>query len=94
MADNSKPGYMHPLSDYAHEMFEMFVQKQWLKEIDRQINAVNRSINKARKAKQRVDKGRFVLQKLIDEYNTRYHDSLCAKEGKRPYAENGGEDDA
>ncbi len=68
------------MADYIHKMFEMFIQRRWLKEIDHQLNAVNRSIRKAIKAKQSVDHGRFVLQKLIDEYNTRYHDGICVKE--------------
>ncbi len=79
MTDNTKPEYMS-LSDHIHVMFEMFVQKRWLKELDRQLSAVNRSSREAREAKQRADHELFVLHKLIDEYNTRYHDGIFVKE--------------
>ena len=80
MDDNAKDNIFEPILNYARDMFEMFVQKQWLKEINRQLASVNRAIKKARQAKQRVDHKRFVLQKLIDEYNARYDNGLSVKE--------------
>jgi hypothetical protein len=66
--------------DYIRELIELSARKCWLKEIDRQLVAVNRAIRKARRAKQAVDRQKFVLQKLIDEYNKRYNDRLNVQE--------------
>lgn len=68
------------MAEYIRDMFGLFVQEQWLKEINRQLNSVNRSINKARKAGRRVERKRYALQKLIDEYNARYNDGLGVRE--------------
>lgn len=68
------------MKEFIREMIELSARKCWLKEIDRQLETVNRSIRKVRRAQQAVDRQKFVLQKLIDEYNKRYHDGLGVKE--------------
>lgn len=66
--------------DFIRALIELSAKERWLKEIDRQLESVNRAIRKVDRAKQNVDRQKFVLQKLIDEYNMRYHDGLNVQE--------------
>ena len=68
------------MKEFIREMIELSAKKRWLKEIDRQLETVNRSIGKVRRAQQAVDRQKLILQGLIDEYNKRYHDGLGVKE--------------
>jgi hypothetical protein len=70
------------VKEFIREMIELSAKKRWLKEIDRQLETVNRSIRKVRRAQQAVDRQKLILQGLIDEYNKRYHDGLGVKEEK------------
>lgn len=66
--------------EYIQKMIELAAQKRWLKEIERQLNEVNRAIGKVRQAEQNVNRNKFVLKKLIDEYNSRFQECLEVKE--------------
>lgn len=68
------------MKEFIREMIELSARKRWLKEIDRQLETVNRSIREVRRSHQAVDRQKLILQGLIDEYNKRYHDGLCVKE--------------
>ena len=60
------------MKEFIREMIELSAKERWLKEIDRQLETVNRSIGKVRRAQQAVDRQKLILQGLIDEYNKRY----------------------
>lgn len=68
------------MKEFIREMIELSAKKRWLKEIDRQLETVNQSIRKVRRARQAVDRQKLILQGLIDEYNKRYHNGLGVKE--------------
>lgn len=68
------------MRDSIREWIELLEQERWLKKINRKLDAVNRAIGKVRSAKRDADIQRYELDKMIDEYNMRYHDGLAVKE--------------
>lgn len=71
------------MRDSIREWIELLEQERWLKKINRKLDAVNRAIGKVRSAKHDADIQRYELDKMIDEYNMRYHDGLAVKEVER-----------
>ena len=60
---------MEKVKDLLKRTLELWVQKRWLKEIDKCVNSYNKSKDKAARDK-------YVLSVMIDEYNKRYGGDL------------------
>ena len=71
---------MKCIREHIHEMFELHVKMLWLKEINIQLERVNRTARKIKRMKSKHERQNFVLKRLIEEYNKLYHDGLCTKE--------------
>jgi hypothetical protein len=63
---------MNTLKKLFEESFALWVRKRWLKEIDKAVNSYN-------KYKDKAERERYVLNKLIEEYNKIYNENLCGK---------------
>ena len=55
--------------DLLKRSFDIFVKKQWLKEIDK-------AIDRHKKAQTKANREYYVLTKLVEAYNEKYNDNL------------------
>ena len=70
---------MENLKKLIKNLFDLWVRKRWLKEIDRSVNRYN-------KAKTKTAHEHYVMSALIKEYNKLYSDAIWSdRDGK--YAE-------
>lgn len=67
---------MYKFSDLLKRTFELWVKKSWLKEIDRAVDRYKKTYAKATRE-------RYVMNKLIEEYNKIYKEDLGVKKDER-----------
>ena len=60
---------MENLKKLIKSSFDLWVKKRWL-------NEINRSVDRYHKYRDKADRERYVLNKLIEEYNNIYHEEL------------------
>jgi hypothetical protein len=60
---------MSTVKNLLKRTFELWVNKRWLKEIDRSVDRYN-------KYKDKADRERYVLNRLIEEYKKIYNEDL------------------
>lgn len=60
---------MYKFSDLLKRTFELWVKKNWLKEIDR-------AVDRYKKAYAKATREHYVMNKLIEEYNKIYNEDL------------------
>lgn len=67
---------MEKVIDLLKRTFEILAEKRWLKEIDK-------AVDRYKKAQSKANREYFVMKKLCEEYNERYHRNLMeVKNGK------------
>ena len=60
---------MEKFKELLKRSFDLWVKKRWL-------NEINRSVDRYNKHKDKANRERYVLNKLIEEYNKIYHEDL------------------
>ncbi len=58
------------MKELIKKRYEMFCQRQWLKTIDKELDAYKKAAKKTRRHK-------YVLERLLKRYNEIYGENLC-----------------
>ena len=68
---------MQKFKELCKRSFDLWVKKRWLKEIDSAVDQYRRS-------REKVERDRYVLAALLDEYKKRYSEDLRGNKNGRP----------
>ncbi len=64
------------MKELIKEFFNLWARKRWIKTIEKEVDKYNKASCKITKYTQKLNRHRFVVNKLVEHYNEIYKENL------------------